>query len=361
MNKIFYFILLTMLAAAAVRAQTSQFFKTDDGLQIEVSVRMEKETIMLAETTFIVFEIKNLSDKDFYNGLSLHGDLTGRPRDFNVVVTGPNNKIVPQVKEGGFHGFGGIKKISPNESYVTKLVLPSWVKFEKIGTYQITVEKRVSIHNRETDGWQYFNALLATKLDIVPTDQKKLGEVIDFLAETMLDEKKLWGNFVRDDVLNMDDSAFHSGQALMLLGFIDDRRTIRYLVALLDKYSREKREKSFGMDETRLCERAIWLLAKRAEPEALEAIKKAMTSPDEKIRETVARVLIFRQKPEELNLLLTMRDDEYWPVRLKVVEALASVPTVEATEMLRDFLKDKEESVREEARKYLNERGHNKK
>src|SRR5690348_6587546 len=123
MRKPFFLCFVLLLLPLSAFAQSStQSFTTDGGAQIEVVLRPAKETIMLGETTFINFEVTNLSDKEIC--MTVGGDYrndVGRPDSYKVTVGGDDGKSVPQpevkFRMGGLIGCHSIKS---KQTYVTK-------------------------------------------------------------------------------------------------------------------------------------------------------------------------------------------------------------------------------------------------
>ena len=71
------------------------------------------------------------------------------------------------------------------------------------------------------------------------------------------------------------------------------------------------------------------------------------------VRVAAAHALAESKHPEAIPLLLSMRKDNYWPVRLTVVQALSQLGTPEAITILQEMSKDGNEYVSREANKYL--------
>src|SRR5688572_31468903 len=76
-----------------------QNYRTHDGHDFSVSVKADKPTIMLGETTFLSFEVKNLSNTRlaFGDGGDYRNNL-GRPESYKVTVVRVDGKSVPQPK-----------------------------------------------------------------------------------------------------------------------------------------------------------------------------------------------------------------------------------------------------------------------
>ena len=110
-------------------------------------------------------------------------------------------------------------------------------------------------------------------------------------------------------------------------------------------------------------------LGKYSTDSAIEGIKKGMkTSPEEmrragnrraaiamaeQVRSAAAMALKESKHPDAVSLLLSMRKDSYWAIRLNVVQALGGLGTPEAKEILQEMSKDENEDVSREAIRYL--------
>jgi HEAT repeat protein len=66
-----------------------------------------------------------------------------------------------------------------------------------------------------------------------------------------------------------------------------------------------------------------------------------------------AHAWVESKHPDAIPLLISMRKDKYWPVRLTVVQALSQLGTPEAITILQEMSKDGNEYVSREANKYL--------
>src|SRR5262249_45527357 len=76
-------------------------------------------------------------------------------------------------------------------------------------------------------------------------------------------------------------------------------------------------------------------------------------SSAESIRSAAADALAESKHPKAILLLLSMRKDSYWPVRLRVVQTLGVLGTPEAITILQEMSKDKNKDVSREANRYL--------
>lgn len=320
-----------------------QTVATDDARQIEIALKPDKETIMLNEPTSLSFEIKNYLSQDLCLGVG--GDYRntlGRPASFKVIVTRDDGRAVPQPKAEGWGGFSGCALIPANGTHTIKLFLPHWATFDDTGSYTIIVKRRMAFFNYKPtpkvfpDPDIILQAEVSANIKVVPYDENKIGEVIKFLGNSMLD-------------IN-DPEARDSAQAL---AYIDDKRTIKYFAQALEKFGAF--EFGFG-DEYPISSQAVAALSRFNDDSAIAALEAAMDSPSEDTRLNVAGA--FERSPHQhaLELLLRMQNDSYWFVRLRVAQGLSRTTSYESLPVLRQMLKDENEYVREAARESLKTR-----
>ena len=315
---------LLILTISAAAQPSTQILTTAEGSKIEIILKPLKETIMLGETTYINFEVTNFSERNIC--MTVGGDYrnnVGRPDSYKVSVVRDDGKAVPQpevkISLGGLIGCAPLK---PLETYITRLFLPHWATFSEPGTYKIAVRKNLSLHTEGASSKTFYPAEVGTTINVIPTDQAKLGEVIDALGKTI------------------------DGSSVSILGFIDDPRTIKHLAPILEKY-----------DDPFFVRPAARAISKYDTEEAWKALEKAASNPDDEVRYAVADALDSSKYSKALKLLLTMKNDSYWLVRLRVVQGFGKIKTEESTALLREMLKDENKDVREQARMFLDQRG----
>jgi hypothetical protein len=330
-------LLLTACLIAACAPVSAQTFVTKDGGVIEVSLKPDKKVIMLGETTYLSYEVKNFSEHDLC--MSVGGDYRnefGRPDSFKVTVVRDDGKPVPQPEvKLSMGGLVGCARIPAHGSHVIKLFLPHWATFESTGTYSIRVERGLALTKYSAKDSTKFTSDVSTKIEIVPTDEKSLGEVIDSLGKVMLDPEHP-----------------ESEQATAALNFIDDKRAIKFFVQALEKFSQ-------AADHTREHDRirpVASALSKFNDDDALAAIEKLMDSRNQETRRDIASALGRSKHPQAIELLLKMRTDNYWGVRLEIAFALGMIETSRSNSLLREMLEDESEYVRNAAKHYLEKR-----
>lgn len=321
-NSFFCLILFLFLLVSMAKAEV---FTSVDGYKFEVNLKPQKTSIMLGEPTFIDFEIKNLSDVDL--GVLWGGDYRnefGRPDSFEVKVFDADLQIVPKPKTMNFGGLSTFQKCPIGQIYLFRLYLPHWATIEKIGDYQIQIEKGLVVKKYDLKNMRFDNlpaeipVKLVTKLNVIAADFAKMGEIIDTIGK---------------DLIEGDDTAEN------LAPFIKDVRIIKYLAQAIEKN--------------------YWLmhhLAKFNDDSALNAIVSRINDEDQEVRRNISVTLAMSVHPKASVYLLQMRNDKYYAIRLDVIHYLGKTKTAESTQILKEMLSDENELNRNEAKRYLAER-----
>lgn len=321
-----------------------QNYRTFDGHDFSVSLKVDKPTIMLGETTFLSFEVKNLSDTrlSFGDGGDYRNNI-GRPESYGVTVIRDDGKSVPQPKVtlwmGGLYG---AQYVPVNGSYVRKLFVPHWATFEQPGTYTVTVTRTLGITGTEPSLEESFKGKIpavttkaTTTLTVIKTDHDRLGAVIRGTGTRMLNEP------VREDARD----------AVQLLEFIKDPRTIEYWVKAVRVYRQDPKADGFHRFH-----QTPRVLASYDAPEAWAELRSAMKSKSDEVRLDVANAFSHSSNEQALPLLLSMQDDPFWFVRLRVAQRLDREKDDSTTELLLKLLNDQNQNVWESAERSLKAR-----
>ncbi len=321
-------------------AADAQNYKTSDGHDFSVSLKAEKPTIMLGETTFLYFEVKNLSETRlaFSDGGDYRNNI-GRPDSYGVTVVREDGKSVPQPEVTlSMGGLIGMQRVPVNGNYVEKLFVPHWATFEEPGKYIVTVTKALGISGKEpslSGQTSSVTTVATTSLTVIKTDNDRLGAVIRDTGTKMLTEKER-------------DEARH---CFRLLQFIKDPRTIEYWIKAVRIYSQDPNADAFHSFA-----QTPRILANYDVPETWAELRSAMKSKSERVRLDVADALSLSDNEQALALLVSMQDDPYYFVRLRVVQRLAKEKTDAATDVLLKLLNDKNQDVWESAESELKAR-----
>ncbi len=318
-------MILCIILVTLAKAQNT--YVSPDGYPFEVNLKLQKDTIMLGEPTYMDFEIKNLSVVDL--GVAVGGDYRneyGRPESFDVIVVDSQGVALPKSQLMTMGGLMGFQKALIGGSYNIRLYLSHWANVHQVGKYKILVKKELNVRKYGSDST---SALLAkdvvlinieSSITVVSTDYEKMGEVLNSLGERLI---------ARDDT------------AERLVPFVMDDRIIRYLAEAIKKTPS-----------------LIRYLAKFSDDQALNAIVSRISDTDPEVRRNVSVALSLSVNPTSKNYLLKMRTDKNVGIRMDVVHYLGKTKTAESTRILKEMINDEDKQwIGSEARRYLKERG----
>jgi hypothetical protein len=324
---------------ATSRAITAQADATNQEAPVQLRLKLDKDTIMLGEPLYISFEVTNLSG----GKLCLHigGDYRnrfGRPDSFTVSVSRDDGSELPQIPVINFGGLAGCALIEAGDTYTVRLFLSDWANIERTGSYRINVKRAMSFSSYDpSDAKTKYSmrADLNAAFVVVPSDEDRMGGIINSLGSIMLDIS--------------DPRASESARAL---ASIQDKRVISYFAEALRK-SKDSKSDFYSWHEERIRATAIAALATYDDDRAIEALKGAMNSRIDDTRLAVATAFGDSPHNSAIKLLLKMQDDKYWFVRLRVAQGLDKVKTKESLATLQKLLKDEDEHVRGAAKESL--------
>ncbi len=353
LNAIFRIVTLSALALTTfflyyTSAQGQTY--SVNGMPIEVSLLPEKSVIMLGEPIHLSFIVRNLSGTDlrFSEGGDYRNRL-GRPESYDVRAVRSDGKQVykPEILIS-MGGILGSVRAPAGAAATLRLFLPHWAPFEETGIYTITCKRTLHFWASEELVSERISVPVQTSVQIkvVESNHEKMGEIIEKLGVEMLGED--------------NEKARRASQSL---DYIDDERAVPYLVKGIDP------------GDYSLTLLSLSSLSKYISDSAIEGIKRGMSvsheeirqagdrstaiSLAEKVRFAAAHALAKSRHPEAIPLLMSMRKDNYWPVRLTVVHAFSRLGTPEAITILQEMSKDGHEDVSREAHKYLSSKKKN--
>lgn len=339
---IFFPILLFFLLSGNLYPTKAEIFTTLDGHNVEIKLVPDKKEILIDEPMWFSLEIKNLSDVEL--GFVHGGDYRnkfGRFNSFSISAIDLNGVAADEISSGMNKG-GGIyfSKIPVGETHKIRFLTSHWLGFENTGSYFLTCKKEMII--KEANESDVLSALqypkisieVKTTLKVSSANYKQMGVVIDSYGQNLF-----------------SDSYEKSIESIKALSFIDDKRVTKYFVQLVNLMSKDKNfYQKFNFY-------AFRPLAKFNDNRAFEAIIKHIKSPDYNIRREVSLTLSTSKHPKAKGYLLSMRNDEIFSIRLDVTHYLGKQKSAESTAILKTMLDDKNEWVRNEAKRYLIERG----
>src|ERR1700738_4063540 len=178
------------------------------------------------------------------------------------------------------------------------------------------------------------------RLEVIPRDDNKMGEVIDSLGTALLEQRYVEAN----------------GPAKSL-GYIDDERAIPYWVKAL-------RTNEYSMKFA-----ALRALGQFNNDTAFEALKEGMATKGEdmggaatkegadqmavNIRDAAAGSLSQSKHLGAISFLLSRRADKSEGVRLTILHTLGKMKPDEALPILREMTRDENPRVSNEAKRYV--------
>lgn len=340
MYAIQYCVVCLFLLLATSSNLTAQVETLNSDVPVQITLKPDKKTIMLGEPMFIAFAVTNVSGEKLCLGVG--GDYRnkfGRPESFKVSVSAEDGTAVPQPEADNMGGFIGCEPIEPGATYTVRLFLSHWATITRTGLYRINVKRRMGFSTSETgDARKAKYSMLAdvnAEFTVVPADENKMGAIINSLGSVMLDSS--------------DPAAANAATAL---AWIEDKRVISYFAEAVRKFG------DIDFSSPRFVEffigsKAIAVLGRYDDDRAIEALQAAMKSPTEDTREKVATAFGDSPHKSAIKLLLKMKDDGYYFVRLRVAQGLKNVKTKEARAVLQKLLNDENEHVRNAAQESL--------
>jgi len=333
----------------------SEIYETN-GWKLDVSLRFDKPEFMLGEPTWFTLEVQNHSSVDLE--IIVGGDYrneVGRPDSFKIRFVGADGKPVPQpTVQMHMGGMTGPQKLPARGSYAFRLFVPHWATFSEPGAYSVTCARRLDIG--KAGGWFKLDGNRIVSEPTVPMDVQVRGEVRVVAADP-----KKFGELIESLDRKIFENKWNAQEAAMqILTSLNDERVVPIL------------NKAVVSGYTVRMTPAIWALGNFKSDEAFEGLKRAMaitakdvwnvTSPKiaketaEQMRGNAAASLARSPHPEAIPFLLKQRADESRMVRLSVVLTLAKRSSPEDTAMLMEFTKDKDEWVRDAAKREVERR-----
>ena len=335
-------LVLTLLAPHAQAFDAAETFWLV-GREVEVTLRPLRPSFMPGEPVELVLEFINRSETDLE--LLLSGEQGGGwPDDFDVRVVGPDGKTLPR-PDPEERGRG---ETSYTNSYVrashgntvppTMAIhfgLGSWAKLDRPGLYTVTCRRGV---RAGPYGKRYrlfpgttkpaVEVTLQTQVRIVRGGAERVGKLVEELGATML-------------ACNQTASV----EAAMRLEAIDDERIVGHFRQALDKCK-----------PPNIRTAAVRAFAKFDTAAAFEGLRLAAADADEDFRTLTANTLWTSKHPKSLSLLLSLRRDPYYGVRMMVLLGLEAMDTAAARRLIWEMTNDEHPSVKAEALRFLQER-----
>jgi HEAT repeats len=335
--------LLALALAPLPHARAAAEVYWVDGYELKISLEPARTQFVLGEPLYVSLDVENRSDTDLE--LMWSGEQgPGWPDDFEMTVVGPDGQVVPRPSDeevapdtaydnGRVRAPGNAERVMPQTGLL--LDVRRWAKIEKPGLYTVVCRRglragpfvrRYRLFPGTTKA--AVEVRLQTEIKVVEGGEERIGKLIEELSATML---------------GRDDSA--SVEAAMRLAALDDERIVKPFVA------------AFGACRTAsIRAAAVRTFARFPGDEAFEALRRAASDPDDDTRTLAAQGLMGSKHPKARALLLSMRRDDYFGVRMIVLDALEAEDTHEARRLIWEMTHDEVPLVRDEALRFLQER-----
>lgn len=336
--------LAALLAPAG--AQTPQTYWLD-GYELEVTLRPSRDSFVLGERVTLDLGFLNRADTDLELMLSAGRKGEGWPDDFELTVVGPGGERLPRPDEGEdglqlsyTNSFVRAVRPGPHATVSMSIVigLEGWAKVERPGVYAVTLRRGLRV-GPYAGSYRLFpettkpatELRLKTEFTVTEGGAERTGRLIDELGAR---------------ALACDQNS--SVEATTRLVSLKDERALKYLSEAVGKCKnpsiRYTALGAFGDFDT---------------DAAFEGLRAAAADADEDFRTAAATALARSKHKDARRLLLTLRRDPYYGVRMVVLSALEGWDTAAARKLIWEMTNDEHPSVKEEALRFLQERaGH---
>jgi hypothetical protein len=335
---------LASLLLAHARASAETYWL--DGNEVEVTFKPMRQSFVLGEPIELMLWFENRSDTAVELLLSSSAGR-GWPDDFDVRVTGPDGKALPPLERSGEgrDGDSYLNSFLPVRSSAQMGVLSSgvgvslknWTRPEKPGRYKVSLRRGVVAgpYNGKYRLWPEttkpgVELRLETEFTIVESGGDDVGALVEELSVK---------------TLACDRSPMDSPDAAGRLAALDDERAVKPLAEAVAKC----RNASVKYP-------ALQALAKFPTDAAFEALRAASTDADEDFRTVVAQTVARNKHPKAYALLLSMRRDTYYGVRLMVLNALEAEDTEASRRLIWEMTNDEHPLIKNEALRFLQQR-----
>lgn len=341
-----------LLAHAQVRAQSSQTYWMD-GYEIEVTLKPLQPAFLIGEPVGLGLSFENRSGVDLEMLLSGENEgAKGESDDFEVIVNGPDGRVLSRPDDEDARRFNIYTNMRlpgvPTQYMATvganlHLSLASWVKIEQPGHYTVVCRRGVRV------------GPLGRRYRIFPGTTKPATEIrLHAEFEVLEGGPDALGKLIEDLGAKMLDCGIHPPEqssavvAASRLSAIEDPRVVKLFVQALGQC----KTPSIRYAALRVFEQSV-------NDEAFEGLRLATRDADEDFRTVAAQMLAQSKHPKAKGLLVSLRRDSYYGVRLMVLNALEKWDTEEARKLIWELSNDEHPLIKEEALRFLQERaGH---
>ena len=339
-------LLLTVAALLAPASTRAEDYWVD-GYRVGVTLRTLQPSYVLGEPVTLIVNFENHADTALELLLSGEQDGAGWPDDFEVTVTGPGGDRLPRPAPGErrdkyTYTNSFVRAVPAGQTSVISAGLSfdarDWAKIEKPGVYTADVRRglRVGPYGRR---YRLFPGTtkppvelrLRAEFVVVTGGEGGLGKLVEELGAS---------------ALACDSQA--SVIAATRLVALKDARAVKHLIGAMQRCKNAS-----------IRYQALGALAKYETDEAFGGLRLAASDADEDFRTVAAQLVSQSKHPKARPLLLSLRTDPYYGVRLMVLNALEAWDTAEARKLIWEMTNDEHPKVKEEALRFLQERaGH---
>jgi hypothetical protein len=332
--------LLVLLLPARAAAETYWL----DGYEVEATLKPERTPFVLGEPIMIALTFENRADTDLE--LMLSGRSGGNwPDDYDVRVIGPDGETIPRKNqqeniESSADNFSvrcrrNTNRFMSEPSMGIYFSLDRWARIDKPGLYTVILRRGVVAGpfngnyelSPETKKPRT-EIRLETQIRVAEGGEERVGKLIEELSARMFGGDQL-----------------AASEASQRLASLDDGRIIK---PFLEAFGKSK--------NAAVRAAAVRVFARFQTEEAFEGLRRAAADPDEDYRTLAATELLRDKYPKAAALLLSMRHDPYYGVRLVVLDAMEAKDTEASRRIIWEMTNDEHPMVRSEALRFLQER-----
>lgn len=340
--------LAALCAPTPARAQTPQTQTYWlDGYELEVTLRPSRDSFVLGERVTLNLDFVNRADTDLELMLSGERKGDGWPDDYELTVVGPGGERLPHsddpedgLQRSYTNSFVRAARPGPYATVSMGILisLEGWAKIERPGVYAVTLRCGLRV-GPFAGSYRLFpettkpatELRLKTEFTVTEGGAERTGKLIEQLGARAL-------------VCDQNSSV----EATTRLASLKDERALKYLSEAIRKC------KNPSIRYT-----ALRAFADFDTDAAFEGLRAATADADEDFRTAAATLLARSRHKDARRLLLSLRGDPYYGVRMVVLSALEEWDTAAARKLIWEMTGDEHPSVKAEALRFLQERaGH---
>lgn len=318
---------------------------TVDGHSFVAELRPETGRFMASEPIFGDFVLTQPDDPKLAVQVAWMGENTlGRPENINVTFVGPSGPLPVPDAGPAFGGQSWSVTLGERDS-VQRLYLSTWYSAITPGAYTIKLATRIKAGIGKV--MKDVDVAVEVPVEVVADDAAALGALIE-----------------RQGAVVRGTDFDKAREALQRLRRIRDARVIDPLVAATKLPDYTLRYEALDCLEAWDDDRALAAIIAVGKTVAADLPAEGYTTAAlreesaAQLRVAAVGSLGRSKRPAALDAVIAMKDDPSADVRLEVLQRVAQLPDPTGLALLEGFAKDKSDPVRNEAKRYLKERGH---